>query len=207
MLHYHGFLTRSDITSKYVGWDKTSDVGRSDVFAARNGLAVNIEAKWGRAGFNLNDWREPQRRWAQYTQMPPFNIPYYIYLTIGSDPPHYDSNKYMPRKTWLVPYDTMIEVDRRVQNIQATLVYEATKGMKREIQDGQVDAVTLLKDYELVWAPNDSLTKPLYVDYEGYLEGREPIMEQRYGGFWIVPQTHEFYKKFIKEDVTQKLAI
>lgn len=187
MLHYHGFATRSDVTSQFVGWDKADDIGRADIFAARLGKAVHIEVKRGVEGFNLDDWRENQRAWGLRMEQFPFSVPYYLFLTIGKHPPHYNPATYMPRRSWLVPIQQMLDVDALVRPHQKTLVWQAKPRMKRLIQQFKLDAVTLLKEYELVWQAQNTLKKP---------EWFEDKAGDSYGGFWVVPATHEFYGRF-----------
>jgi hypothetical protein len=199
MLHHHGFITRSDVTSQFVGWDMLDDIGRADIFCARMGKAVNIEVKRGVAGFNLDEWREEQRYWAYWTSLPPFQIPYYLYLTIGKHPAHYNADNYMPRRSWLIPREDILRIIETVQTYQKTLPYKVAKGMKREVQQDNIDAITLLADYELVWQANGTLKKP---SWHFSKEG------DSYGGFWVLPKTHIFYQdynldeKFDKQNYT-----
>ncbi len=192
MLHYHGFITRTDVTSKFSGVNG-KDIGRADIFAARNGRAVNIEVKNGKHGFNLEDWRSNQRQWAEYTMRPPFSIPYYVYLTLGIHPANYRNDVYLPKRTWLIPYDVMIEVNQKIMQFQKTLVYCIKKGMNKNIQKHKLDAISLLEPYELKWKKNGSLEKP---SWTYYLES-EDRRNVNYGGFWVIPENHEFTRRFL----------
>lgn len=194
MLHYHGFITRTDVTSRFVGWDKIGDIGRCDVFAARMGKAVSIEIKNGKTSFQLDHLREPQREWAEWTMKEPYCVEYYIYLTIGKNPPNWSPGKYIPKVSWLIPYQSYLEVEEKVNAIQKSIPYRAGKGMRKEIQENKLDALTLYKPWELVWKPNNSLIKPEWLTKE------ETGITNKYGGFWIIPDTHIFYKKYIQQE-------
>lgn len=205
MLRYYGFLTRSDVTERFVGQDQKKDIGRADIFAARNGLAVNVEVKRGISGFDLSNWRSNQRSWGVWSSQPPFNVPYYIFLTIGKHPAHYSPSSYMPKRTWLIPLNKMIEVCNTIEPIQKTLPYKTKGGMKREMQDNQYDAITVLQEYELEWNKDNSLERPewlLNVDHiEEMIQNGKTQKEidkyYRIGGFWTVPKSNTFYEKFI----------
>lgn len=186
MLHYYGFSTRTDVTSEFAGISG-SDIGRADVFAARMGKAVHVEIKRGIETFNLEDWRINQRQWGAWTSAPPFCVPYYLFLTLGKHPANYNERSYMPKKTWLVPLHAMLEVAARVQAVQKSMVYKLRPKMKKALQQGQLDAITLLKEYELSWVSNTQIVKPDWMSDSG----------SPYGGFWIVPSDHEFYKRYI----------
>ena len=130
-----------------------------------------IEVKNGLRTFDLNHWRENQRLWAsRFCVAPPFATPYWIWLAIGLDPPNRNPQNHEPRKTWLLPCGKLLQVEARLKPIQNTLVYRAGKGHKREIQDLSLDAVTLLRDYELSWAGK---------------------------GAWTIPPAHQFRRDFI----------
>ena len=196
LLHHYGFATRSDVTSKFVGWDKAEDIGRADIFASRRNMPVFVEVKRGIDAFDTTQWRVPQRIWAEWMESAPFNTPYWLYLTIGKNPPNYNPDKYMPRKSWLIPRAAFLEVEKKSIAIQNRLVYRAAKGMRKEIQEGNIDACTLLSEWELVWNANDSLHKPSWMRSLG-----EPL-DSTYGGFWTIPTTHSFYSTFLS-DITE----
>lgn len=124
--------------------------GAADYLALKNGYGCAIEAKYAKLSFGFDQWTEEQREWARWCEEDR-GVDYFIWLTIGPDPPHYDPEKYSPRKSWLVPSTHMLQVESTVLPIQKTLVYRAGKGHRREIQDNNLDAVTLLSHYELLW--------------------------------------------------------
>lgn len=196
MLHYYGFTTRTDVTSEFAGISG-SDIGRADVVCGRMGKAVHVEIKRGIDTFNLEDWRINQRQWGAWTIAPPFCVPYYVFLTLGKHPATYNARSYMPKRSWLVPLHAMLEIAAKVQPVQKSLVYKVKPRMKKAIQEGHLDAVTLLADYELVWQSNSDLVKPAWMSDPG----------SQYGGFWIVPETHEFWKMFIDPDADGKLFL
>lgn len=194
MLHHYGFTTRSDVTSQFVGWDTIDDIGRADIFASRMNKPVFIEVKRGTDAFDLTSWRVPQRLWGQWVQSPPFKTPYWIFLTIGMHPPNYNPEKYKPRRSWLVPYDDMLDVESQVIGIQNRLVYQAGKGMRTEIQEQNLDAVTLLAEWELDWNGGSDLIKPSWAKS---LKEMDTVVH--YGGFWTIPEKHPFYAKFLSD--------
>lgn len=219
-LHHHGFITRSDITSALItGWDNTlTDKGRADIMASRMGRTVYIEVKNGRDNFDLTDWREEQRNWARYVEMEPFCTPYWLFLTIGINPASWNPDKYLPKRSWLIPRLTLLDIDAKVRQYQNRLVYKAKKGMRKEIQAQKLDALTLLAEYELHWNKQNTLEKPPWLDYWSYLgiqqktedklekiknqmqpkqQKNHPIM---YGGLWTIPDSHSFHKNFIAKN-------
>lgn len=204
MLHYYGFLTRSDPTIKNIAF------GRADIACMKGGKAVNVEVKCGDMRFDLRDWRENQREWALRTQDFPYEVQYYIFLTMGIDKPNYLPKKYFPKKSWLIPSRNMFDVISKISPIQHSLIYRIKKGTNKEFQKLGYDAVTLLRDYELTWAKNNSLIMPQWVrdeikdmtENDDDIENNDSIYEKSideqnndsntYGGFWIVPDNHVF---------------
>lgn len=186
-LHHAGFLTRSDMTSKFVGWDKKGDIGRADIFAGKNGKAINVEVKRGNERFQFDDWREPQRNWASYTESDPYNIPYWLFFTLGTDPPNWSDEKYLPRRSWLMPYQIFLEAEQIISPYQKSIVYRVKKGMNKKIQDNNYDAITLFKLYELKWAGSNSLLRPHWLGES---------LQTTYGGFWYVQNNHPLTRLF-----------
>lgn len=204
MIHHHGFLSRADLTSQFAGISD-EQVGRADLACSRGGRAVNIEIKQGKTGFLLTNWREPQREWAAWTTKPPFSTPYYMFLTLGEHPATYDPKKYLPKRSWLIPYDVLLEIDQKITPYQKTLPMIAAKNMRKEMQALKLDAVTLLADYELQWNKTGSLLKPYWLTRANEMKemGKiEGIIERSmyYGAFWTIPKTHVFYQQFIADN-------
>lgn len=203
LLTYHGFLYRTDFTAKFA-LQNEENFGRADTFAARNGKAVNIEAKQGSTGFMMTNWRENQREWGRWSSGYPFNIPYFVFLTLGVHPATYNPEKYLPKKTWLLPFNVMIDAEQKIIDYQKTLPMRAGKGMNKAIQEKKLDAITLFSKYELVWASQNTLIKPEWMLRIEQLEeaGKtQHVIEKSklYGGFWVVPKSHMFYDMFIGE--------
>lgn len=209
MLHHLGFLTRTDVTSKFVGWDKIGDIGRCDVFAARSGKAVSVEIKQGSTGFDFSDWREPQRKWAKWSSQTPFNVPYWIYLTLGKHPAHYNTTSYMPKRSWLIPQEFWLASIDVVTPIQKSIPYQVKKGMRKEIQELGLDAQFVFAPYALKWHKDNSLTKPswsMFVDQDDdstiASTSKRPktkkVVSQKstYGGFWLPDTSHPFFTEF-----------
>jgi hypothetical protein len=203
MLRYHGFITRSDVTSQFVGWDAKKDIGRSDIFAARNWMPINVEVKQGVTGFLMPDWTDKQRNWGLVTSEYPFCIPYYVFLTLGNQPVDLtEGENIFPRRSWLIPLEKFLSVDQIVNQYQKTLVYRVGKRSKVKMREANVDAVTMLKDYELSWAKSNTLPVPFWMLYKLDISDLEDdliiekLKHKRTGGFWIIPESHEVYKKF-----------
>ena len=209
MLHHHGFLTRTDVTAQFIGHDKKDDIGRADMFAARGGKAVNVEVKRGISGFLMTEWRENQRKWAEWSSQPPFCVPYYLYLTIGTHPPTYNPLNYLPRKSWLIPFKVVLQAEEKIVAYQKTLPMRVGKGMNKTMQELKLDAITLFEKYELKWEAQNALEKPEWMWRVDELEssGKTTAVVERskkYGGFWIVPESHVFYREFIAEQGAYK---
>ena len=204
MIHHHGFLSRADMTSQFAGISE-EQVGRADLACSRGGRAVNIEIKQGKAGFLLTNWREPQREWAAWTTQPPFSTPYYMFLTLGEHPATYDPSKYLPKRSWLIPYTVLLEVDTIISPHQKTIPMRVGKGMNKEMQRLSLDAITLLKDYELQWNKTGSLLKPYWLTRASEMNenGKDAGVIDKslhYGAFWTIPKNHVFYQTYIADN-------
>lgn len=202
MLHHHGFLTRSDITSEFVGHDIAQDIGRSDIVATRMGVTVNVEVKQGGTSwrhhpkFEKGKWRTgwtfKQRLWAAMSMGNPFCVPYYIFLTMGKDPASWHPDKYIPRKSWLIPFITAYNAISAIEGAgMMSMPYNLKKGSRRVYSDNGWAACELFEPYELQWNKQNSLIRP---DWFWETAGRP------YGGFWTVPENHEFYRAYIADD-------
>lgn len=217
-LRHHGFLTRSDPTIPYLPVS-----GRADIIALRNGKAVHVEVKNGYRSFIINaeehdsqGWKPNQRKWAKFSQMSPFRIPYWIFLTMGSDPANYNSQKYNPKISWLIPYSCLEDTRLEIKDIQKSIPYKDYKGIKLALRDAKIWAIERFKQYSMEWAPANTLKKPIWTDYATMLDNysdNNDLTERKilllesgynenimYGGFWIIPGDHEFYQLYIADN-------
>ena len=167
-LHKIGVGLRSDPTERFATGGEN---GRADLMCVYRGRGFYCEIKGGRASFDLREYRKNQREWAYHHALMESATPVWIWFYLGEHAPHYNPEKYNPRKTWLFPAEHLLVVERRLAGIQNTLPYLVKKGMKREVQDGNLDAFTLLAGYELLWAG---------------------------GGIWDIPASHPFYASYIE---------
>ena len=124
--------------------------GGADKLALKDGMGLAIEIKNGYSHFKFNDWRPNQREWAEWCEEDR-GVPYYIWLLLGKDQPHWNEDKFNPRKSWLIPRLEFLRIEALVQPIQNTLVFRAGKGMNKKIQEEKLDAINLLADFELEW--------------------------------------------------------
>lgn len=193
-LHHHGFLTRSDVTSRFIGHDKKDDIGRADIIAIRSGRSVAVEVKYDTDRFQFDNLRAPQRKWAEMCLKYPYEVPYWIYLTLGQHPPHFNNQRYKPRISWLFPYNVLLEIEKEITVHQKSMVYKISKGMNKQIQEKNLDAISLLEDYELTWYGKNKVIRPDWLK-------NDENKKSDYGGFWTIPEYHPFYKKFITQPV------
>lgn len=191
---YHGFVVVSDPTTKYV-----EEPARADIKALGYGRGVCIEVKSGNdngkhSGYELNQWRENQREWADMVREEPFELPYWLYITIGAHPANYNREKYQPERSWLVPTEVYYATEKRLAPYQATLPYKARKGLNKDIQRLQLDAVTLWSLYELKYYSKGQLVMPAWYRYNnGDKDPEEGEEKTNPKGMWIIPQTHLFW--------------
>lgn len=210
LLHHHGFLTRSDVTSRFIGHDRAGDIGRADIFSSRMSRAVNIEVKYGTSSWRCapkwngkkkkweGGWNYRQREWAVMSMQPPFCTPYYIFLTMGENPPNWNPDKYVPRRSWLIPFMPFWEAVHAIEQAgMLSMPYAIKKGIRRIYQENNWAACELFAKYELQWNKQDGLIRPKwFFDTAG----------KPYGGFWTVPETHVFYEEFIADNPSQPPA-
>jgi hypothetical protein len=172
MLHSYGFIVRADPTMRYATADEP---GRADLMCVHNGLGVMIECKNSEMAFNLSEWTPRQRDWAQnYCVNEPFNVDYFVALTLGVDRPNANPVEYAPKRTWLIPCLRFVYVCSIIEPIQASLPYRATKGYSLILQEKRWDAINLFGDFELPWGKNP--------------DGK---------GGWTIPNNHVFYQDYI----------
>lgn len=181
MLGRYGIVERSskpilkDPRQPQLGYISEEDQGKADLIATGNGYGFAVECKCGEAGFSLNPddlsgWRANQREWAAWYRTTT-RCEYWLALRLGVDPPHYDRDRYAPKRTWLVPYPTMIALAERLAPIQWTLPYRLGKQHRLDLRAQQLSAVDQLGPFELAW---------------------------RKGG-WQIPDAHPFSKIYLQK--------
>lgn len=201
MFHHYGFLTRSDPTMKNIPSN-----GRPDISCMKNGQGVGIEVKWGEMAFRIDEpnedgsgWKPKQRRWAEMSESDPYNTEYWLYITMGNwkHHAHYNSDKYDVKRTWLMPRSVAEETRQLMaDNDRVTIPYKPnrqTKGMEHLT----ATTIELWKPYELTWAGNSELIKPMWMRDESEKQFGDNSPKVRYGGFWIMNEDHPFHKKFV----------
>jgi len=174
-LWQYGFAIRADNTTPYAtSFEGRDENGRADWLVARNGRAFYIEVKYAKTAYRFNQWRENQRQWYEaYCKPSPYNMELWFLLFMGYQPPHYNPDKYKyPRKAWLFPAEKMIEVEAIVLPIQGALPYRASSGMRKQIQQNQYDAVTMLSEFALEWSGNGTWAIP-----KGHILSKIYLME------------------------------
>ena len=195
-LHHYGYIAVSDPTNKHV-----EEPARADIKALRNGRGVCIEVKDGKdegghAYFDLSEWRDNQREWAvKFCEAPPYSTSYWIWLRIGISQRH----KHEPHITWLLPRKKFEGVCGLVQSIQNRLVYKVRSGLSTEIQRRQLDAITLLRGYELTWNSANTVERP------DWMKERFPDGGDYYkSGLYTIPENHLFYQRHIRPRRTMR---
>lgn len=165
MLHTYGGFTRSQETGKY----SQTEPGSADIMLhLRGGCA--IEVKTGFNGtFRFKDWRENQREWATEYVKNTLNFYWLAIVFEGMEECPFSSLR-NPKHAFLLPEARVWDAEETFMTLQESFPYKAKKGMLREIQENNLDAVTLWKDYGLLWQP-------------------------RLG--WQIPETHLFYKTYV----------
>jgi|GEM_PF-1791433 len=147
---------------------KPAQPGRADVIAGWDGQLIFIEAKCADTSYSFDQWEPHQKAWGLAVEKVS-RLPYWLYLTIGTDPASYNPEKYKPRRTWLVPRLRMLAVERLLAPYQGSLPYIAGKGYDLTLQSRKWDAVHLLAEYELKWGKGVfglPLTHPFYKTYQ-----------------------------------------
>ena len=123
--------------------------GRADLVALKDGMGIAVEIKNGKGTFNLDMWSRDQRDYAVHCEE--CGVPYSIWLILGKDKPNLNPEKYEPRKAWLVPHRDFRRIELLVRQVQKTLIYRIKKGVRLELREKNLDAVTLLAPFELQW--------------------------------------------------------
>ncbi len=204
MFKHHGFLTRTDPTTALPQWNTASDSGRADIVLVKNGKGVHVEVKRGTDSFNLGGWRDNQRAWALRSTQPPFSTPYWLYLTLGTDPASYRDDAYRPKRSWLIPLSVLERCIVEISPHQSSIPYRLTKGSRKVMRDNRWDAITLFEHYELEWCGERQLIRPPWVSpptpKKNAKPKTKPVNEndlKLYGGFWVLPRTHPFFIEYV----------
>ena len=144
-------------------------IGRPDILALNpNGPSIVVEVKvfpkpenpgWGPASFRFSRIEDKQRAWLSNWQedRKPFSPG--AFLALGTIHGRTNS-KTNPRKLWLVPWPEWLQVEERLRPIQASLPLGVRKGLKKQIQNQNLDALTLLARWELRWTNTEWYVPP-----------------------------------------------
>ena len=122
-----------------------TEPGRADVFVLFNGYGRAVVIKNADISFSFSQWRDNQREWYKNYAIPA-GVPYWFWLVIGPHMPRLSADRWQPRKAWLFPAETFLEIEKMVSPIQNTLVYKATKRHREAIREQGLDAIPLLSD-------------------------------------------------------------
>lgn len=124
--------------------------GKADLIVARNGVMIFVEVKDAGLAFPFASWRDNQREWARAT-WDDFRLDYALAITLGTDPPNRDPERYAPERLWIVPRFCYESIEALVEPYQSSLPYRVGPGYNRVLQDNNYDAVHLFADYALTW--------------------------------------------------------
>jgi hypothetical protein len=120
--------------------------GRADYDCTVKEYGFKVEVKYAERSFPLSDFREDQREWAiQHVQ--DTGGQYFLWLCMGKA----ITDKDLPRMAWLVPLRGWLAIEAVVLMYQKSLPYRAGRRHKKEMQRSGVDAIHLLRDFELDW--------------------------------------------------------
>ena len=182
---HHGFIVKSDPTTKYV-----EESGRADLTVVGNGHGVMVEVKFAWGSFDFDNWRENQREWADtYCENAPFNTEYWLALTIPTYKPIKSLSSRKPALSWLIPKKKFLEVEHEIRKHQKSIPAVATKDHMRVMRDFGLDAKQQFRGYQLDWSPAGTLNKPPW-----YKPDEE---HKRYNEcMWTLPTIHPFYVKY-----------
>ena len=173
-LRWIGGDVRDDKTRLY---ETGEDLGRSDLTFILAGLGCFIEVKNGDTSWMTRSkdprkgWTQQQRSWAHQKVSALRPTPVWLWISVGPDRPHYNPIKFMPRKTWLVPYQDVIRVVELIEaNGQNTLPYRVKARTRSFFKERNLSCETAFAGYELQWCG---------------------------GKLWSIPEDHKFYRKYI----------
>ena len=122
-------------------------IGRPDILLLHpiNGSAV-VEVKTVRpteTAFAFANIDDGQRRWlSRWSEDGGIG-----YIALGAIRQH--GQRQMLEHLWLVPWERWLMLEKAVEPVQSSVPLEAGKGMRRELQEGELDLVHLLADLEL----------------------------------------------------------
>ena len=196
MFKHHNFLVRSDDSSRHF-----EEPARSDVTIAKGGHSFNVEFKFSDEGsFNLNNWRTNQREWALKTIHSPYEIPYWLILSVSLKRvkgKHISDKIYTP--SWLIP----AAVFQALHNAAVykynthTIRLKIGKHHNVEMQKDNFDLSTILKKYKLSWSPpGESVYPETFGDKAG-----QPYLT----GLYIINSDHPFFdQKGLRHESNRK---
>ena len=115
---------------------------RPDIILATSG----VECKVSEGTFSFSSITEGQREWADSRTKEGFVFWFALFMQEEKE-----------KRAWLVdwPHWTMVETTLKAVAGQHSIPMKARKGMKRIIQDQGLDAITMLKGYDLVRKKSD----------------------------------------------------
>lgn len=160
-LHTLNWAVRSDPTARYA---TAGETGRPDLMCVRDGWGIHIEVKNGATGFDFSQWNPKQREWSK-THGDRLHL--WFWLCLGTDAPHYNPEKFLPRITFLFPHNIMWEIEEKLKPYSGTLPYRA-KHQRVEIQQQGLIAPTLLKEYRLNWKGKGVWELPAHHPFQVY---------------------------------------
>lgn len=176
-LRFIGGDARDDKTRKN---ESGEDPGRSDLTFIIAGMGCFIEVKNGEDGWTTRSsdprkfWTRQQREWARLKVTAERPTPVWMWISVGPDQPHYNPLKFMPRKTWLVPYQDVIKVVEMMEvNGHSTLPYRVKKRTRTFFKERNLSCETAFAGYELKWCGNR---------------------------IWSIPEDHKFYREYINAE-------
>lgn len=165
-LRGYDFDVRDDKTRKN---ESGEDPGRADLGCIRGGKGVFVEIKTAKASFQFKSWKQNQRDWAVKTDRRNGSETY-VWVTIGSNPPNYNPQKYKPRRSFCIPYRALLDAIEEISPYQQSIPYRLPKkGGKKIMRENGFEFVTMFAEYEVCWE----------------------------NGAWHIPTTHPFYSKYI----------
>lgn len=164
-LRYIGGDVRDDKTRKN---ETGEDPGRSDLTFILAGIGSFVEVKNGERGWTTRSknpdkcWTQQQREWAKRKVFSPRPTTVWMWISVGPDNPNYSRVKYLPRRTWLVPFEKALWVATTIEgNGQNTLPYKVMKGTRSFFRERNLSCETVFDGYELEWRGNKLWSIPI----------------------------------------------
>lgn len=164
-----GAMVKTDMTSKF---STGEDLRRADLLIGWRGKAYAVECKQSRSNsWDTSEWKVEQREWAKnYCIAAPFEVPYFVFLTIGA---RVNAKAGSPEKkrSWLVPFHKMIEIIEELESLGTkTLPAVLTSDYRIALRQAKLSAVTRLAAYELEWITKEE-RRPHERDYKTLYSG------------------------------------